>query len=343
MRRLLAALLAAAVVVALPAARAADDVVNVYSARHDTLIKPLLDRFSKQTGIAVGLVTGNSDAMIKRLQVEGRNTPADVLITVDVARLGRAARAGLFQPVRSDRLETAIPAPFRDPDGLWFGLSMRARVIAYSRERVDPASLSTYEALTDNRWDDRICIRSSDNVYNQSLLASIVAAHDEHYAAQWARGIVDNMARRPQGGDTAQIQAVAAGVCDVAVVNTYYYARMITADKGTEARAAAEKVGLFFPNQDGRGAHVNVSGAGVLRHARHKDAAVRLLEYLASPEAQTWLGQANYEYPVNPDGEVSDVVRNLGHYPFKRDDVPLARLGELNATAVRIFDRAGWR
>jgi len=342
MRRALAALLAVLVVTGAAAADAGG-VVNVYSARHDTLIKPLLDRFSQQTGIDVGLVTGNSDAMIKRLQVEARNTPADVLITVDVARLERAAEAGLFQPVESQKLADSIPAYLRDPDGKWFGLSMRARVIAYSREHVDRADLSTYEALANKRWKDRICIRSSDNVYNQSLLASIVAAHDIDFATKWAAGIVDNMARRPQGGDTAQIQAIAAGVCDISLVNTYYYARMANADAGSEEREAAGKVGLFFPDQDGRGTHVNVSGGGVLRYAQHRDNAVRLLEYLASPDAQAWLGRANYEYPVNPKAEVSDAVRALGPYPFKRDHVPLSRIGALNATAVRIFDRVGWR
>lgn len=316
--------------------------VNVYSARHDALIEPLLEQFSERTGIDVGLITGNSDAMIKRLQIEGRNSPADVLIAIDAARLHRAESAGLFQPVTSPALPERIPSHLRDPENLWFGLSLRARVIAYSRERVDPASLSTYEALADPEWKNRICIRSSDNVYNQSLLASLVAAHGEAEAEAWARGIVDNMARKPQGGDTEQIRALAADICDVAIVNTYYYARMLESED-PEQRAVAEQVGLFFPNQDGRGTHVNVTGAGVLRHAPNRDNAVRLLEFLTTPEAQRWLARVNHEYPVHPDVEASETVRSLGRYPFRQDHVSLGRIGDLNATAVRIFDRVGWR
>ena len=343
MRRLLAGLGVLAVLAGFACTANAAERVNVYSARHDSLIEPLLERFTEATGIDVGLVTGNSDAMIKRLQIEGASTPADVLITVDAARLHRAKAAGLFRAVDSPVLQEAIPAYLRDPDQQWFGLSMRARVIAYSRERVDRAALSTYEALAEPRWRDRICIRSSDNVYNQSLLASLVAAHGEAFAERWAAAVVDNMARPPQGGDTEQLRAVAAGICDVAVVNTYYYARMANAEDDPDARAVAEAVELFFPNQSGRGTHVNVTGAGVLRHAPHPDNAVRLLEFLARPASQAWLARTNYEYPVRPETEVSAAVRALGPYPFDKDHASLGRIGELNATAVRIFDRVGWR
>ena len=322
---------------------AAAERVNVYSARHDSLIEPLLERFTEQTGIEVGLVTGNSDAMIKRLEIEGASTPADVLITVDAARLHRAEEASLFRAVDSQKLRDAIPAYLRDPQDRWFGLSMRARVIAYHRDRVDRAELSTYEALAHERWKNRICIRSSDNVYNQSLLASIIASHGESAARDWAAAVVENMARPPQGGDTEQIRAVAAGICDVAVVNTYYFARMANAEEGSEARAAADEVRLFFPNQDGRGTHVNVTGAGVLTHAPHPDNAVRLLEFLVQPESQRWLARTNYEYPVRPGVTASEAVRALGRYPFRKDHASLGRIGELNATAVRIFDRVGWR
>lgn len=325
---------------ALPAA--ADGAVNLYSARQEALIKPLLDRFMEDTGIEVNLVTGSADALIKRLEVEGENTPADMLITVDAGRLHRAKEAGLFRAVESGRLEERVPAHLRDDDNQWFGLSQRARVIAYSTERVDPEELSTYEALADDKWRDRICIRSSDNIYNQSLLASIIAAHGEERATEWARSIVDNMARRPQGGDRDQIMAVAAGVCDVAVVNTYYYGKMRSEDAQAEQREAAAKTALFFPDQKGRGAHVNVSGAGVTRHAGNPDNALRLIEFLVSDTAQQWYAQVNHEYPVVPGVEASESVRAWG-YPFKQDRLPLSRLGELNATAVRIFDRVGWR
>lgn len=326
--------------VAVPALAASEE-VNLYSARQEALIKPVLERFTEHTGIEVNLVTGGADALIKRLEVEGRNTPADVLLTVDAGRLHRAREAGLFRAVESDVLAAAVPAHLREADGHWFGLSKRARVIAYSRERVDPGELSTYEALADERWDDAICVRSSDNIYNQSLLASIIAANGAEAATQWARGVVDNMARRPQGGDRDQIRAVAAGVCDLAIVNTYYYGRMATSDDAEE-RAVADQVALFFPNQEGRGTHVNVSGAGVTRHAQHPEAAVELLEFLVSDRAQGWYARVNYEYPVNPEVEVSDTLRAWG-YPFAQDELPLPRLGELNAEAVRTFDRVGWR
>lgn len=342
MRTVLTRLGLAAALAGFSCAATAAGTVNVYSARHDSLIEPLLERFSEETGIEVGLITGNSDAMIKRLQVEGRNSPADILVTVDAARLHRAEESGLFQAIQSDALDAAIAPHLQDDEGLWFGLSMRARVIAFSRERVERSELSTYEALAEPRWDDRICIRSSDNVYNQSLLASLVAAHGEQRAEEWARGIVENMARPPQGGDTDQIEAIAAGVCDVAVVNTYYYARLLESDD-PETRAVAEQVGLFFPNQEGRGTHVNVTGAGVLKHAPNRDDAVRLLEFLVTPESQRWLARVNHEYPVRPGVSVSDTVRQLGRYPFKQDHRSLGRIGELNATAVKIFDRVGWR
>jgi len=277
------------------ASASAAERVNVYSARHDSLIEPLLKRFTERTGIETGLVTGNADAMLKRLQVEGAATPADVLITVDAARLHRAKADGLFQATDSAALREAVPAHLRDPDAQWFGLSRRARVIAYSPERVDTAALSTYEALADERWQGRLCVRSSDNVYNQSLLASLIAAHDQAFAREWAGAIIDNMARPPQGGDTAQLRAISAGICDVAIVNTYYYARMADAGADSEARAVAEQVELFFPNQSGRGAHVNVTGGAI------------------------------------------------GPYPFNADTVSLGRIGELNPTAVRLFDRVGWR
>lgn len=346
MKHLLAVLAAAmSLMPALSAGADADadaGYVNLYSARKEALIKPLLERFTEETGIEVNLVTGSADALIKRLQVEGRNTPADMLITVDAGRLYRASQAGLFQAVESGTLAGRVPAHLRHDGNEWFGLSQRARVIAYSDERVDPADLSTYLALGDDRWKGRICVRSSDNIYNQSLLASLIAAHGRERAAEWAADVVDNMARRPQGGDRDQIMAVAAGVCDVAIVNTYYYGRMQSEDAQPDQRRAAGRVSLYFPNQDGRGTHVNVSGAGVTRHARNPENAVRLLEYLVGDPAQQWYAEVNYEYPVVPGAEVSDAVRAWG-YPFAQDQLPLTRLGELNATAVRVFDRAGWR
>ena len=315
--------------------------VNVYSGRKEALIKPLLDRFSEQTGIKTRLVTAKADKLLVRLQNEGRNTPADLFITVDAGRLHRAKKAGVLQPVESETLKAAVPAQLRDPDGQWYGLSQRARVIFYNRERVQPSELARYEDLADPKWKGRICIRGSGNIYNQSLVASMILANGEQATEEWVRGLVRNMARPPRGGDRDQIMAAAAGVCDLAVANTYYYGKMLTSRKNPAQREAARKMGLLWPNQQDRGTHVNVSGAGVTRHAKNRDAAIRLLEFLVIPEAQQWYAEVNYEYPVVEGVPVSERVRSWGE--FKADRVNLDRLGELNPEAVRIMDRAGWR
>lgn len=330
----------AAALAAIIASTASAAEVNVYSARKEALIKPLLDRFTEQTGVEVNLVTGEADALLTRLKSEGRNTPADLFVTVDAGRLHRAKEAGVLRPVADPEITAAVPAALRDPEGEWVGLSQRARVIFYAEGRVDPAALSTYEDLADPRWKGRICIRSSDNIYNQSLVASLIAAHGEEAVEEWARGLVRNMARPPKGGDRDQIMAAAAGQCDLAVSNTYYYGVMLTGDDEAQ-REAARKMELFWPNQDGRGAHVNVSGAGITRHAPNPEQALALLRFLVSPEAQRWYASVNYEYPVRPGVEVSDLLEQWGD--FKADTLNLSRLGELNAEAVMLMDRAGWR
>lgn len=314
--------------------------VNIYSARQEVLIKPLLDRFTEQTGIRVNMVAANADALVQRLQSEGINSPADILLTVDAGNLNRAKELGLFQPLRSDVLEQAVPAAYRDPEGHWFGLSMRARPIMYAVDRVNPADLSTYQDLTDERWRRKVCVRSSGNVYNQSLTAAMIAEQGMDKTEAWARGLVANFARPPQGGDRDQIKAVAAGQCDVALVNTYYLGGMLNSSQADD-RAAAEKIGIVWPNQQERGVHVNVSGAGLTKHAKNRDNAVRLLEFLVGEEAQAWYAQANYEYPVRPGTPVSETLASWGE--FKADDLNLAILGEHNAEAVRLMDRAGWR
>jgi iron(III) transport system substrate-binding protein len=314
--------------------------VNVYSTREEALIRPLLDDFTAQTGIEVQLVTGEEDALLQRLKSEGRNSPADLLLTTDAGRLHRAEADGLLQPVKSKVLNRSVPANYRDPQGYWYGLSMRARPIIYARDRVDPAELSTYEALADDRWDDRICIRSSDNIYNQSLVASMIAANGRPRTERWARGLVENLARPPSDGDRDQIEAVAAGVCDLTVANTYYLAQMLD-DADPAQREAAQQVAVFWPNQQGRGVHVNVSGAGVTAAAPHPEHAIRLLEFLVSDAAQRWYAQVNHEYPVKPDVRASDRLRAWGD--AKVDTINLSRLGELNAEALKLMDRAGWR
>ena len=315
--------------------------VNVYSGRKEQLIKPLLDRFTEQTGIKTNLVTAKADKLLTRLQNEGRNTPADLFITVDAGRLHRAKEAGVLAPVDSAKLKQAVPAHLRDPDGQWVGLSQRARVIFFAKDRVDPKELSTYEELANPKWKGKICIRGSSNIYNQSLVASLIAANGIEATEQWARGLVANMARPPKGGDRDQIKAAAAGQCDLAIANTYYYGKMLTSRKDPAQKKAAEAMELFWPNQDGRGAHVNVSGAGITKYAKNRENALKLLEFLVSKEAQKWYAEVNFEYPVNPEAEVGDLVKSWGS--FKADPVNLDLLGRNNAEAVRLMDRAGWK
>lgn len=344
---LLAAALAALAVLpcAAPLAEGAGGEVNIYSARKEDLIKPLLDRFTAQTGIKVNLVTGKEDALLTRLQSEGTASPADLLVTTDAGRLGRAKAAGVTQAVASPALEAAIPASYRDPEGHWFGLSLRARPILYVKDKVDPATLSSYEALADPKWKGKVCVRGSDSIYNQSLVASLIAADGEAATETWARGLVANLARPPQGGDRDQIKAAAAGQCDIAIANTYYLAGMLgSADPADQA--AAGQMGVFWPNQDGpkqagRGVHVNVSGAAVTKAAKHRAEAVKLMEFMAGPEAQLWYAETNGEYPVVPGVPVGETLTAWGS--FKADNLNLARLGELNAAATRLMDRAGWK
>ncbi|MEO1750346.1 Fe(3+) ABC transporter substrate-binding protein [Thiofaba sp. EF100] len=314
--------------------------VNVYSGRGEALIKPLLDTFSKETGIKVNLVSGKDDALIERLKAEGAQSPADVLMTADAGRLHRAKAAGLLQAVDSPTLNAAIPAAYRDPGNQWFGLTLRARVIVYAPERVKREELSTYEGLADPSWKGRVCMRSSDSIYNQSLTAALIAHDGEAATLDWAKGVVANLARPPKGGDRDQIKAIAAGECDVSLVNTYYLAGMQNAEEPAEREAAA-KVAVFWPNQKDRGAHVNVSGAGITAAAKNVAEARKLLEFLVSDEAQRWYAEVNQEYPVKAGIAISPTLRTMG--AFKADALPLARLGELNAQAVRLLDRAGWR
>jgi iron(III) transport system substrate-binding protein len=314
--------------------------VNIYSARKEDLIKPLLDDFSKQTGITVNLVTGKEEALLQRLQSEGANTPADVLLTSDAGRLSAAQKVGVLQAVKSETLTAHIPASYRDPEGYWYGLSVRARPIIYAQERVKPAELSTYEDLAAPEWKGKICVRSSDSVYNQSLVAGMISHHGEAKTEAWAKGLVANFARPPTGGDRDQIKAVAAGECDVTLANTYYLGGMVNSTDEAEKQAAA-KVAVFWPDVKTTGVHVNVSGAGVTAHARNRDNAVKLLEFLAGDSAQRWYAETNNEYPVNPAIPPSAVLKSWGE--FKADTLNVAKLGELNAAAVQVMDRAGWK
>jgi iron(III) transport system substrate-binding protein len=316
------------------------DEVNVYSARKEALILPLLKKFQAETGIGFNLITAKADTLLKRLEAEDHSTPADVFITTDAGRLQRAREAGVLQPVDNPVLAARIPENLRDKDNFWFGLSQRARVIFYAKDKVDPTELSTYEALADAKWKHRICIRSSGNIYNQSLVASMIEADGIEQTETWVRGLVANFARKPAGGDTDQLRAAAAGLCDIAIANTYYFGRLVNSDKEKDQKVATS-LGVFWPNQDGRGAHINVSGAGITKYAQHREAAERLLEFLVSPESQTWYAEVNNEYPVVADASIPATLMSFGQ--FKGDSLNLTRLGENNRAAVQLMDRAGWR
>ncbi len=325
----------------------ADGEVNVYSARHYDTDMALYENFTAQTGIEVNLLEAGADELIERIQLEGDNSPADVFITVDAGRLWRAAEAGILAPVQSDVLNAAIPENLRHPEGLWFGLSQRARIIFYNHDTVDPSGITSYEDLADPDLGYTICIRSSGNIYNQSLLASMIAVHGEEAAEEWATGVVANMGREPEGNDRAQLAGAANGECDIAVSNHYYFVRYML-DEDPEIQAIVAALSPIFPNQDGRGTHVNISGAGVVATSPNHDNAVQFLEYLASPEAQAYFASGNYELPVVEGAETNETVLELMaaggvDETFNTDALSLTALGENNAAAVMIFDRVGWK
>lgn len=317
-----------------------EEVVNIYTHRHYAADQELFARFTELTGIKVNVVNASADELIQKLELEGANSPADILITVDAGRLHRAEEKGLFQPFESEIIERNIPAKFRDPENYWTGLTYRARIIAYSKDRVNPEDLSTYEDLASDKWKGKILTRSSENIYNQSLLASIIAANGSEAATQWAAGVLANMARDPKGSDRDQVKAVAAGEGDLAIVNTYYIGLMLN-DENPEENKAAEQIAIFFPNQDDRGTHINISGVGITRHAPNKENAIKLIEYLSEEEAQSTLANLNYEFPIND--RVAKVPLHAEWGEFKTDDINLSVLGENNKEAVEIFDRVGWK
>ena len=317
-----------------------NSVVNIYSHRHYDVDKQLFRKFTQETGIKVNVVKANADQLIKRLEIEGKNSPADILITVDAGRLHRAKEKRLLQPIRSEVLEKNIPVHLRDHEGYWFALTIRARVIVYAKDRVQPQELSTYEALTDEKWRGKILVRSSQNIYNQSLLASIITTVGPKKAKVWAKGITANFARRPKGNDRDQIKAIAAGIGDVALVNSYYLGKLLSS-KDANDRKAAQAVKVFFPNQNDRGTHINISGIGVTASSKNKENAIKLIEFLSSPEAQKLFAEANFEYPVSPNVEKCSLVQSWGD--FKSAKIDLTQLGKHNYEAVKIFDEVGWR
>jgi iron(III) transport system substrate-binding protein len=320
---------------------AQEKVLNLYSSRHYETDEALYTNFTKLTGIKINRIEGGEDPLIERIRNEGDKSPADVLITVDAGRLWRAEQMGLFQPVKSKVLESRIPASYRHPDGLWFGFSARARIIAYNKAQVKPGDIANYEDLANPKWKGKICTRSAGHVYNLSLMSSLVNHLGEAKTEAWARAVAGNLAHAPKGGDTDQLKAVAAGECDLAISNTYYYFRLLRSQKPDE-RAVAERIGILLPNQGNRGTHVNISGAGVLKHAPNKEAAILFLEYLASDEAQNYFANGNNEWPVVPSVKPNNpALAALGK--FKTDSLNLAVIGKNQPTAQKIADRSGFK
>jgi len=316
-------------------------VLNLYSSRHYQTDEALYANFTRQTGIKINRIEAGEDALIERIRNEGERSPADVLITVDAGRLWRAEQLGFFQPVKSAVLDARIPSSYREPSGLWYGFSLRARVIAYNKAKVKAAELPTYESLADSKWKGRICMRSSTNMYNLSLMSAMIDHLGDQKAQAWAQGVRDNLAREPKGGDTDQLKSVAAGECDVTISNQYYYARLLRSAKADE-KEIGEKIGVVFPNQASWGAHVNISGAGVMKHAPNRQAAVKFLEYLASDEAQRYFADGNNEWPAVASVKVDNPVL-VSFGTFKQDALNVSVLGRNQPGSQRIYDRVAWK
>ena len=316
-------------------ATASENEVNLYSSRQPFLIDPILKAFTEETGIKVNGVYLKK-GMLERLKAEGLNSPADAILTTDIGNLHNHAKAGLLQPVRSSVLEANIPAQYRHPDGLWYGLTVRARVIFAHKDRVKPGEVKTYEDLADPKMKGRVCTRSGKHLYNVSLLASIIAAKGQAAATAWAKVLKANLARRPQGNDRAQVKAVYEGECDVALGNTYYMGMMATNEKEPEQKKWAAAVRIIFPNQDGRGAHVNISGAAVTKSAKNKENALRLIEFLSGDFAQKMYAEQNFEYPVKSGVALHPMVASWGK--FKADKTFIAKVAEHRSLATRIMD-----
>lgn len=313
---------------------AGDDKIVVYSARKEHLIKPLFDAYTQKTGVKIEYITGKEGALLERLKAEGKNTPADMLITVDAGNLWQATQEGVLQPVDSQPLEQAIPENLRDPQNNWFGLSVRARTIVYNTEKVNPADLTSYEDLSTDKWKGKLILRTSKKVYNQSLVASLIAKHGEEQTSQIVKGWVENLAAAPFSNDTKALEAVAAGLGDVTVVNTYYFGRLMK-------EKPELPLAIFWPNQDSDGVHMNVSGAGIVAHADNKEGAQKLLEWLAGEEAQATFAGLNLEFPANPTVESDPIVAAWG--TFEGSPLNVAVYGKLQSQAIILMDKAGYK
>jgi iron(III) transport system substrate-binding protein len=315
--------------------------LNLYSSRHYDTDERLYSQFEEMTGIKINRIEDKADALIERMKAEGKNSPADILMTVDAGRLWRADQAGLFQPVESAVLESRIPEWLRHPDGHWYGFSQRVRILFYDKDKVDPMEIQTYESLADPKMKGKVCTRSSGNIYMLSLMASLIEHLGQDQAKAWAEGLWNNRARDPSGGDTDQLRGIASGECAVAVSNTYYFARALRKDVRGLDDAAMAKIGWVFPNQTGTGAHVNISGAGVAKHAPNRENAIKFLEYLASDAAQEYFSAGNDEYPAVLGVGLSPSVAQLGL--FRSDTLNLSKLGENQPLAQRLYDQVGYK
>lgn len=313
-----------------------EEVINVYSARHYDVDKELYKQFEEETGIKVNVVEGKAPELLERMKREGKDTQADVFATADIANLYQAVEADLIQPIESDIVNKNIPENLRGENNNWVGLTTRARVIAYDKERVNPEDLSTYQDLTSDKWKDKILTRSSDSSYNQSLLASFIELYGEEEAKNWAAGMVSNFARQPEGNDRDQVKAVAAGEGDLALVNTYYIGKLLNSEDSEEVKAG-EKVGVFFPEDT----HVNVSGIVMSKYSKNEENATKFIEFLTEEKAQKAITDSNYEYPANPNVEPNELLKSWG--TFTPQNIDLTKVGEYNKRAVEIFNEVGWK
>lgn len=321
---------------ALPLQASADGEVNIYSYRQAYLLEPLLNAFQEETGIETNVVFAKK-GLAERLEREGRNSPADLVMTVDISRINELVERDLVEGIENETLQSNVPQNLRHPDGKWFALTTRGRLIYASKERVEEGEITTYEQLADEKWDDRICTRSGKHPYNIALFSSMIAHHGEEAAEEWLEGLKDNLARKPQGGDRDQIKAIHAGECDIAIGNSYYYGNMLNDEN---QREAAESVRLVFPNAAGRGTHINISGIALTKSAPNRDNAIRLMEFLSEPKAQQIYAEANTEYPANPDVKPSGMVAEWGE--INPDDLSLQEIAENRSAAVKMVDRVDY-
>lgn len=321
----------------MPIAAQAQETVNIYSQRQPFLIEPLLSAFTEETGIETEVLYLDK-GLPERISAEGQNSPADVILTVDIGRLVAAVEAGVTQQVDSATIDAGIPEQYRDPEGHWFGVTTRGRVVYASRDRVGQDTI-TYEELADPKWKGKICMRSGQHMYNIALFASLIAHHGEEEAEAWMKGLKANLARKPAGNDRAQAQAIYAGECDLGLGNTYYVGKMMTNEEEPEQKEWAKAIKVLFPNNDGRGTHVNISGMAMAQHAPNRENAQKLMEFLASPEAQEIYAEVNYEYPVRPDAEASELVKSWGD--INPDTLPLAEIAAHRKAASEMVDRVG--